>query len=176
MNKQIASSSINEILNIQKTGAFMALIYAIISFVVGFVFLNSYFHSVPLFISGLLMVHSFQVHYKKNKMIEEVDFYKTAVNDYLKMVLLYEDWILKSKKSDFIITFFWVIAIVPVYVKYVFHHDVYQDGFSILLSVGVLFTVFLFIGFGAKLIYKDYDKKFNSIKIQLEEIVECEKE
>ena len=121
MNQQITSSSISKILNFQKVGAFLALIYAVISFVLGFIIFKSYHHSIPLFISGVLMVYSFLGHYKKNKMIEDIDFYKTSVKDYLKTVLLYENWILKSKKHDGIITCFWIIVITPIYIKYVFH-------------------------------------------------------
>ena len=99
LNLQISSSSMDKILNSQKVGTFLALIYAVISFVLGFVSLKSYYYSIPLFISGLLMIYSFLGHYKNIKMIEEVDFYKTPVKDYLKAVLLYEDWVKKSKKS-----------------------------------------------------------------------------
>lgn len=176
MNQQSTSYSINIILNLQKAGAFLALIYAVISFALGFIFFKSYYYSIPLFISGLLMVYSFLGHYKKNEMIEDVDFYKTSVKDYLKTVLLYEDWILKSKKNDGIITFFWIIVITPLCIKYVFHIDVYQDSYSILVFLGVLIMGFLFGSLLAKSMYKDYDKKFNSIKTQLEEIIEFEKE
>ncbi|UFH46990.1 hypothetical protein LNP27_02880 [Flavobacterium galactosidilyticum] len=176
MNQQITSSSISKILNFQKVGAFLALIYAVISFVLGFIIFKSYHHSIPLFISGVLMVYSFLGHYKKNKMIEDIDFYKTSVKDYLKTVLLYENWILKSKKHDGIITCFWIIVITPIYIKYVFHIDVYQDSYSVLVFMGVLIGGFLFGSFLVKSMYKDYDRKFNDIKIQLDEIIEFEKE
>jgi len=176
LNLQISSSSIDKILNLQKVGTFLALIYAVISFVLGFVSLKSYYYSIPLFISGLFMVYSFLGHYKNNKMIENVDFYKTSVKDYLKTVLQYENWISQSKKSDFIITFFWVTAITPLYIKYIFHIDVFEDSYYILIFLGVLIVVFLFIAFGANSIYKDYGRKFNSVKNQLEEILEFEKE
>lgn len=176
LNLQISSSSIDKILNLQKVGTFLALIYAVISFVLGFVSLKSYYYSIPLFISGLLMVYSFLGHYKNNKMIENVDFYKTSVKDYLKTVLQYENWISQSKKSDFIITFFWVTAITPLYIKYIFHIDVFEDSYYILIFLGVLIVVFLFIAFGANSIYKDYGRKFNGVKNQLEEILEFEKE
>lgn len=176
LNLQISSSSIDKILNLQKVGTFLALIYAVISFVLGFVSLKFYYYSIPLFISGLLMVYSFLGHYKNNKMIENVDFYKTPVKDYLKTILQYENWISQSKKSDFIITFFWVIAITPLYIKYIFHIDVFADSYSILIFLGVLIVVFLFIAFGANSIYKDYGRKFKGVKYQLEEILEFEKE
>lgn len=176
MNQQITSSSISKILNFQKAGAFLALIYAVISFVLGFVFFKSYYYSIPLFVSGVLMVYSFLGHYKKNKMIEDVDFYKTSVKDYLKTILIYKDWILKSKKYDGIITSFWIIVITPIYIKYVFHIDVYQDSYSVLVFLGVLIVGFLFGSLLVKSMYKDYDRKFNDIKIQLDEIIEFEKE
>jgi fatty acid desaturase len=102
---ETTSSSINKILNFQKIGTFLALLYAIISFALGFIFLTTYY-CVPLFISGILMVYCFWGHYKNNKMIENIDYYKTPVKDYLKTVLQYENKIYEAKKSDYIITFF----------------------------------------------------------------------
>ena len=176
LNLQISSSSMDKILNSQKVGTFLALIYAVISFVLGFVSLKSYYYSIPLFISGLLMIYSFLGHYKNIKMIEEVDFYKTPVKDYLKAVLLYEDWVQKSKKSDGMITIFWITAITPLYIKYIFHIDVYQDGYSVLVSLGCLIVIFLFGSLLANSMYKDLDIKLNGVKNQLEEILEFEKE
>ena len=69
---ETTSSSINKILNFQKIGTLLALLYAIISFALGFIFLTTYY-CVPLFISGILMVYCFWGHYKNNKMIENID-------------------------------------------------------------------------------------------------------
>lgn len=176
MSLQITSNSINEIFKIQKKGTFLALIYATISFVFGFLLLKSYQYSIPLFTSGFLMIYSFLGHYKNNKMIENLDFYKTFVKDYLKTILLYQDWIQKSKKRDFLITLFWISVIIAFEIKYLFHKDVFEEIYSILFFLGVLSTAFLFISFGANSIFKDYDRKFNDIKHQLEEIQEFEKE
>jgi hypothetical protein len=172
---ETTSSSINEILNFQKIGTYFALLYAIISFALGFIFLTTYY-CVPLFISGLLMFYSFLGHYKNNKMIENIDYYKTPVKDYLKTVLQFENKISDAKKSDYIVTFFWVTAISPLLLKYVFHIDVFKDGSSVLIFLGILIVVFLFIALGANSTYKNYGKKFNSVKNQLEEIMEFEKE
>jgi hypothetical protein len=172
---ETTSSSINKILNFQKIGTFLALLYAIISFALGFIFLTTYY-CVPLFISGILMVYCFWGHYKNNKMIENLDYYKTPVKDYLKTVLQYENKIYDAKKSDYIITFFWVTAILPIYIKYVKHIDVFEDSYSLLIFLGVLIVIFLIIAIGANSIYKNYGKKFNGVKNQLEEILEFEKE
>jgi hypothetical protein len=172
---ETTSSSINKILNFQKIGTFLALLYAIISFVVGFIFLTTYY-CVPLFISGILMVYCFWGHYKNNKMIENIDYYKTPVKDYLKTVLQYENKIYDAKKSDYIITFFWVTATLPLYIKYVKNIDVFEDSYSLLIFLGVLIVIFLFIAIGANSTYKNYSKKFNGVKNQLEEILEFEKE
>jgi hypothetical protein len=172
---ETTSSSINKILNFQKIGTFLALLYAIISFALGFIFLTTYY-CVPLFISGILMVYCFWGHYKNNKMIENIDYYKTPVKDYLKTVLQYENKIYDAKKSDYIITFFWVTAISPLYIKYVKNIDVFEDSYSLLIFLGVLIVIFLFIAIGTNSIYKNYGKKFNGVKNQLEEILEFEKE
>jgi 4-hydroxybenzoate polyprenyltransferase len=172
---ETTSSSINKILNFQKIGTFLALLYAIISFALGFIFLTTYY-CVPLFISGILMVYCFWGHYKNNKMIENIDYYKTPVKDYLKTVLQYENKIYEAKKSDYIITFFWVTAISPLYIKYVKNIDVFEDSYSLLIFLGVLIVIFLFIAIGTNSIYKNYGKKFNGVKNQLEEILEFEKE
>jgi hypothetical protein len=172
---ETTSSSINKILNFQKIGTFLALLYAIISFALGFIFLTTYY-CVPLFISGILMVYCFLGHYKNNKMIENIDYYKTPVKDYLKTVLQYENKIYDAKKSDYIITFFWVTATLPLYIKYVKNIDVFEDSYSLLIFLGVLIVIFLFIAIGANSTYKNYSKKFNGVKNQLEEILEFEKE
>jgi 4-hydroxybenzoate polyprenyltransferase len=172
---ETTSSSINKILNFQKIGTFLALLYAIISFALGFIFLTTYY-CVPLFISGILMVYCFWGHYKNNKMIENIDYYKTPVKDYLKTVLQYENKIYEAKKSDYIITFFWVTAISPLYIKYVKNIDVFEDSYSLLIFLGVLIVISLFIAIGTNSIYKNYGKKFNVVKNQLEEILEFEKE
>lgn len=172
---ETTSSSINKILNFQKIGTFLALLYAIISFALGFIFLTTYY-CVPLFISGILMVYCFLGHYKNNKMIENIDYYKTPVKDYLKTVLQYENKIYDAKKSDYIITFFWVTATLPLYIKYVKNIDVFEDSYSLLIFLGVLIVIFLFIAIGTNSIYKNYGKKFNGVKNQLEEILEFEKE
>jgi 4-hydroxybenzoate polyprenyltransferase len=172
---ETTSSSINKILNFQKIGTFLALLYAVISFALGFIFLTTYY-CLPLFISGILMVYCFLGHYKNNKMIENIDYYKTPVKDYLKTVLQYENKIYEAKKSDYIITFFWVTAISPLYIKYVKNIDVFEDSYSLLIFLGVLIVIFLFIAIGTNSIYKNYGKKFNGVKNQLEEILEFEKE
>jgi hypothetical protein len=122
------------------------------------------------------MVYCFWGHYKNNKMIENIDYYKTPVKDYLKTVLQYENKIYEAKKSDYIITFFWVTAISPLYIKYVKNIDVFEDSYSLLIFLGVLIVIFLFIAIGTNSIYKNYGKKFNVVKNQLEEILEFEKE
>ena len=176
LTEQNVSSSLDTILTIQKAGTYLALVYAAISFGLGLVFFFKYYYSIPLLIAGLLMVYSFLGHYKELKVITSIGFDQTSVKEYLKTILSYEDWILKSKTNDFMITFFWVISITPIYVKYVHHIDVYNNNFLIFIFLGILAVIFLFITLGANSIYKDYNRKFNGIKSQLEEILEFEKE
>lgn len=176
VTEQNVTSSLDKILTMQKVGTYFALVYAAISFGLGFVFLNEYYYSIPLLIAGFLMIYSFLGHYKQLKAITSIGFGQTTVKDYLKTALLYEDWIFKSKKTDFIIVFIWFTSIAPLYAKYVLHIDIYQDSTSLLIFIGISVLVSLLMNLFAKKIYKDYNKKFDAIKRQLEEIKEFEKE
>jgi hypothetical protein len=170
------ASSLDNILTFQKTGTYLALVYAVISIGLGLFFFTKYYYSAPLIVAGFLMIYSFWGHYKQLKVITSIGFDKTAVKDYLKTVLLYEDWIQKSKTNDFIITFFWIISTTPIFLKYVLHIDVYHDSSSFLTYIGALLAIFIFITIGANSTYIDFNKKFNGIKSQLEEIQEFEKD
>jgi hypothetical protein len=176
LTEQNVTSSLDKILTMQKVGTYLALVYAAISFGLGFVFLNEYYYSIPLLIAGFLMIYSFLGHYKQLKAITSIGFGRTAVKEYLKAVLSYEDWILKSKTNDFMITFFWIISTTPIFLKHVLHIDIFHDSSSLLIFIGVLVVIFTFITLGANSTYKDYNKKFKAIKRQLEEIKEFEKE
>lgn len=176
LTEQNVSGSLDKILNIQKFGTYLALVYAAISFGLGLVYFTVYYYSIPLLIAGFLMIYSFLGHYAQLKTISHIGFDQTSVKEYLKTVLLYEDWILKSKTKDFLITFFWLTSTAPIWFKYVLHKDIYQDNSTLLLFTGVLAVIFMFITLGANYTYKDYNKKFNRIKSQLEEILEFEKE
>jgi hypothetical protein len=61
-------------------------------------------------------------------------------------------------------------------VKYVFHKDIYQDGLSLLIFIGVSVLSSLLMNLFAGKIYKDFNKKFDAIKSQLKEIEEFENE
>ena len=176
LTEQNVSGSLDKILNIQKLGTYLALVYAAISIGLGLVVFTEYYYSVPLLIAGFLMIYSFLGHYKQLKEITSIGFDQTSVKEYLKTVLSYQDWIQKSKTSDFMITFFWIISTAPICFKYVLHKDIYQDNSTLLLFTGVLAVIFMFITLGANTTYKDYNKKFKGIKNQLEEILEFEKE
>lgn len=173
---QNIASSLDNILAFQKTGTYSALVYAIMSIGLGLFFFTKYYYSLPLILAGFLMIYSFLGHYKQLNLITSIGFDQTSVKDYLKTVLLYEDWIQKSKTNDFIITFFWIISIAPIFLKYVFHVDVYDNSSSLLIYIGALLVIFMFITIGANSTYIDFNKKFNGIKSQLEEILELEKE
>jgi hypothetical protein len=176
LTEQNVSSSLDKILTIQKLGTYFALVYAAISIGLGLVYFTEYYYSIPLLIAGFLMIYSFLGHYKQLKAITTIGFEQTAVKDYLKIVLLYEDWIFKSKKADFIIVFIWFTSIAPLYAKYVLHMDIYHDSSSLLIFIGVSVSSALLMNFFAEKIYKDYNKKFKGIKNKLEEILEFEKE
>jgi hypothetical protein len=176
LTEQNVSSSLDKILTIQKLGTYFALVYAAISFGLGLVYFTEYYYSIPLLIAGFLMIYSFLGHYKQLKAITTIGFEQTAVKDYLKIVLLYEDWIFKSKKADFIIVFIWFTSIAPLYAKYVLHMDIYHDSSSLLIFIGVSVSSALLMNFFAEKIYKDYNKKFKVIKNKLEEILEFENE
>ena len=176
LTEQNVSSSLDKILTMQKVGTYFALVYAAISIGLGLVFFTEYYYSVPLLIAGFLMIYSFLGHYKQLKAITTIGFDQTAVKDYLKTALLYEDWIFKSKKADWIIVFIWFTSIAPLYVKYVFHKDIYQDGLSLLIFIGVSVLSSLLMNLFAGKIYKDFNKKFDTIKSQLKEIEEFENE
>jgi hypothetical protein len=176
LTEQNVTSSLDKILTIQKAGTYFALVYAAISFGLGFVFLNEYYYSIPLLIAGFLMIYSFLGHYKQLKAITSIGFGQTAVKDYLKTILFYEDWIFKSKKADSIIVFIWFTSIAPLYAKYVLHINIYHDSSYLLIFIGVTVLSSLLMNLFAGKIYKDYNKKFDAIKRQLEEIQEFEKE
>ena len=176
LTERNVSGSLVKILNIQKAGTYLALVYALISFGLGSVYFNEYYYSIPLIIAGFLMIYSFLGHYKQLKAITTIGFDQTSVKEYLKTVLLYEDWIFKSKKADSSITFIWFTSIAPLYVKYVFHKDIYHDSSSLLIFIGVSVSSALLMNLFAEKIYKDYNKKFKGIKNKLEEILEFEKE
>lgn len=176
ITEQNVASSLDNILTFQKTGTYLALVYAVISIGLGLVFFTEYYYSVPLIIAGFLMIYSFLGHYKQLKTIGSIGFDQTSVKDYLKTILSYEDWIFKSKKADSIITFICFTSIAPIYVKYVFHIDIYHDSSSLLIFIGVSISSALFMNFFVEKMYKDYNKKFNKIKSQLEDVLEFEKE
>ena len=176
LTEQNITSSLDDILTFQKTGTYLALVYAVISIGLGLFFLTEYYYRIPLILAGFLMIYSFWGHYKQLKAISSIGFYQTSVKEYLKTILSYEDWIFKSKTNDFIITFFWIISTTPIFLKYILHIDIYHDSSSLLIYIGALLAIFIFITVGANSTYKDYDKKFNTIKSQLEEILEFEKE
>ena len=176
ITEQNVSSSLDTILTIQKSGTYLALVYAAISFGLGLLFFSEYYYSVPLLIAGFLMIYSFLGHYKQLKVITSIGFDQTSVKEYLKTILLYEDWIQKSKTSDFMIVFFWIASIIPIFLKSVLHMDVFHDSLSLLIFIGVLVLFIMLTTLGANAIYKDYNKKFDGIKSQLEEIQEFEKE
>lgn len=176
LTEQNVTSSLDKILTIQKAGTYGALVYSIISFGLGSVFFKEYYYSIPLLIAGFLMLYSFLGHYKQLKEITSTGFGQTAVKDYLKTALLYEDWIFRSKKADSIIVFIWFASIAPLYAKYGLHTDIYHDTSALLIFIGVTVLSSLLMNIFAGKIYKDYNKKFDAIKSQLEEIKEFEKE
>ncbi len=176
LTEQNVTSSLDKILTIQKAGTYGALVYSIISFGLGSVFFKEYYYSIPLLIAGFLMLYSFLGHYKQLKRITSTGFDQTAVKDYLKTALLYEDWIQKSKTSDFMIVFFWIASIAPIFLRIFLHKDIYHDSSSLLIFIGVLVIIFIYFKLKAKFIYKDYNKKFDSIKSELKEIEEFENE
>ena len=125
LTEQNVSSSLDKILTIQKAGTYGALVYSVISFGLGSVFFKEYYYSIPLLIAGFLMLYSFLGHYKQLKEITSIGFGQTTVKDYLKTALLYEDWIFKSKTSDFMIVFFWLASIAPMFLKIFLHFQVH---------------------------------------------------
>jgi hypothetical protein len=74
------------------------------------------------------------------------------------------------------IVFFWLASIAPMFLKIFLHNDIYHDSPSLLIFIGVLVIIFIYFKLKAKFIYKDYNKKFDSIKSQLKEIEEFENE
>ena len=173
MNLQSALSTFNVFLKISIVGRNLALVYFMISMVVGFMVLEQYHYSIPVFIGGLLMLWSFFHHLALEKYKKA---YNSSVVELQKSIENFRIHSVKSGPYDLFVVMAWALSLAPVHLAYINKINIYTEMENLLRPALFIGGFLLFLFLFSAWVYKFYDKKLRSSENRLEEIIAFEKE
>jgi hypothetical protein len=173
MKLDTAFNTFRMFLNISIVGRNLALVYCGISMVVAYTVMEDLLYSVPAVLGGLAMLWSFYHHLaidapKNNHELSVIELQKSIEKFRLHSI--------SSQNYDILVVVFWLITLVPIFMKSVRGVDIYSNTTN-LLAAGVIAAILIaYICFVSWFGYRKYDQKLRESEASLAEIAQFEQE
>lgn len=149
-NKEALKVRFRCMLKSSKSAKYLSLIYTLVSFALAFKFRAALEISIPLIVSGLLVLWFTITHLWLRGIKDECDTYSELITS----VTEYKTQTLKREKYEQYVFVFWLLTLVPVYLE--------GKIISSFLVMKLLLMFYIFINIGNGL--------FNKVKDDLEEM------
>lgn len=164
-------SAYDRFLKVSILGRNLALIYCVISMSMASLVIAELEFCLPAIAGGLAMLWSFFYHLP----IERPDYNRQSVIELQKSISRLRVHTAISAKYDIIVVFFWLLTLVPLFIKITFNVSIYANETYLSISGLVSFIVLVLMIAVFPRIYKDYDQQLRRSESYLEEIILLEK-
>ncbi|WP_224484025.1 hypothetical protein [Robertkochia aurantiaca] len=167
-----SKNKLEKYMNISILGRNLALVYFGISIFFAVKVFDDLAYSVPAIMGGLAMLFSFFQHLS----LKKVNYSTMNIVELQKTIENFRIHTLKFSKFDKGIVAFWIITLIPVYLKLYFHISIYSNQDYLLIFILSIVSVSFLIRLIPFDAYKKWDSELKEAESKLNELIEFEKE
>ena len=164
-------SKFDSLLKVSIWGRNTALIYFLVSLIMGVYAFSDLMYSIPCFLGGFAMLWSFTAHLS----IKKPNYESLSIIDLQKSIARFRIHTAKMAKYDLGVVAFWFLTIAPIYLKLRHHVLIYDDASRIWVLVGIAISLILLLTIFSKFIYSTIDRQLKDSEERLDEILAFEK-
>ncbi|MFO7756473.1 MAG: hypothetical protein ACQERS_14665 [Bacteroidota bacterium] len=157
-------------LNISLLGRYLSLAYMLISIIFTITVINEYEFSIPAFFGAIAMLISFIQHVS----LKKPDFSLLNTIELQKAIINYRIHTKRYSIFDMGFVAFWILTLMPVYIKLVFEINIYTDVKTFLIFIYFSVVFIIIICLISIVLYNKLNNRLKEDEDRLKQISEME--
>ncbi|MGK0390929.1 MAG: hypothetical protein ACI94Y_003689 [Maribacter sp.] len=170
MNMKKQMKDVGNLYNLYTVGNFFGLMYGLISCYTFYLMIDEWVYSIPVLIGGLVMLRGISVHYG----IEKPNMNSMSIVELQKSISKFRMHAAKYKMYDGICTIFWMLTIIPAYLKYMYGMNIYGNMRDLNTFLFIIVGMVLYLSVFTFYFYKRANRNLSETEKSLNKLIEFE--